>query len=132
MLQVTISGKPQSMPRPRVSKYGSYIPRSKKAALDTVIAWLKTAKELQNWTCTDQPVHVSIQFVHNRPKKLAGTGRVPKGTRPDIDNLAKFYLDALTKAGIWTDDSLVCSLVLTDFYGTIHEKAHVVIQIREF
>ncbi len=132
MLQVTISGKPQSMPRPRVSKYGSYIPRNKKAALEEVVAWLQTAKMLQNWTCTDQPVHVAITFIHNRPKKLAGKGRVPKHTRPDIDNLAKFYLDAITKAGIWKDDSQVCSLWLSDFYGSTREEEHVVIQIREF
>ena len=49
------------------------------------------------------PVAVrAVFFYHTDKKNLFGKF---KGTRPDIDNLVKGLLDAITKAGIWDDDA---------------------------
>lgn len=48
------------------------------------------------------PVEVTISATLKRPK----TTKLPH-PKPDVDNFAKGVLDAMTKAGIWTDDTLV-------------------------
>lgn len=42
-----------------------------------------------------------------------------KTTRPDLDNLAKLALDAMTKAGYWQDDSQVVEFTTAKFTGPI-------------
>jgi len=44
---------------------------------------------------------------------------VPRTTKPDVDNLAKLILDAMTKAGYWHDDNQVCDLRITKYDGPI-------------
>lgn len=48
-----------------------------------------------------------------------GEGPAPKTTRPDLDNLAKLALDAMTWAGYWQDDSQVAELLTAKFTGPI-------------
>ena len=48
--------------------------------------------------------------------------------KPDLDNLAKLMLDAMTKAGFWRDDSQIAILVLEKFDGPI---AGVAVDARE-
>ena len=43
----------------------------------------------------------------------------PRITKPDVDNLAKLILDAMTKAGYWHDDNQVCDLRITKYDGPI-------------
>jgi Holliday junction resolvase RusA-like endonuclease len=44
---------------------------------------------------------------------------VPRTTKPDVDNLAKLILDAMTKAGYWYDDNQVCDLRIMKYDGPI-------------
>ena len=72
------------------------------------------------------PISVSMIFSMPRPRSHYRTGRyshllkgdVPKLpiTKPDIDNIVKFYLDAMTGA-FWKDDSIVCALEATKVYA---------------
>ena len=48
-----------------------------------------------------------------------GEGPAPKTTRPDLDNLAKLALDAMTWAGYWQDDSQVAELLIAKFVGPV-------------
>lgn len=48
-----------------------------------------------------------------------GDDVAPKTTRPDLDNLAKLALDAMTAAGYWRDDSQVTELLAAKFTGPI-------------
>ena len=69
---------------------------------------------------------VSMIFNMPRPKSHYRTGRyshllktdAPKlhTSKPDIDNIVKFYLDAMTGA-FWRDDSIVCALEATKVYA---------------
>lgn len=43
----------------------------------------------------------------------------PRITKPDVDNLAKLILDAMTKAGYWLDDNQVCDLRVTKYNSPI-------------
>lgn len=51
------------------------------------------------------PLNVDITLCFHGEAPLA-----PKVTRPDIDNLAKMMLDAMTRARYWEDDNQVASL----------------------
>lgn len=53
---------------------------------------------------------------------------VPKTSKPDVDNLAKLILDAMTKAEYWQDDKQVYDLRITKFDGPIGGLAVVVLQ----
>jgi Holliday junction resolvase RusA-like endonuclease len=59
------------------------------------------------------------------PEKLPGGGNpakftaFPKITRPDLDNLAKLALDAMTKCGYWLDDSQVVRLETAKWFGDL-------------
>lgn len=57
-------------------------------------------------------VKVLIAFYFPAPKcaRFSSTVTVPKTTRPDLDNLVKNVLDALTDAGAWADDSQISTL----------------------
>lgn len=44
---------------------------------------------------------------------------VPRITKPDVDNLAKLIMDAMTKAGYWQDDNQVCDLRVTKYNSPI-------------
>jgi Holliday junction resolvase RusA-like endonuclease len=54
---------------------------------------------------------------------------VPKTTRPDLDNLAKFALDAMTDCGYWTDDAQVVELHTAKFLGPLPGIAVTVSQV---
>ena len=54
------------------------------------------------------PLKVEIVLCFNGKKLLA-----PMVTRPDIDNLAKMILDAMTRARFWEDDNQVATLHIT-------------------
>lgn len=66
------------------------------------------------------PVHLHIYFEFPFLKSHKATGsRIPKVTRPDLDNMAKTILDALTDAGAFEDDSQVTHLEMVKAYGPI-------------
>ena len=60
------------------------------------------------------PVSVDATFVLERPKTVLK--RVFPHKYPDLDKLVRMLLDALTTAGVWIDDGLVCELNLRKQY----------------
>lgn len=83
----------------------------------------------------DKAVTVLIDFNYSHTEQSAkiakreGLDRVPKATRPDLDNLAKLVLDAIVKAGILKDDSLIVELALAKVYS---DKSFITIGIDEY
>jgi Holliday junction resolvase RusA-like endonuclease len=70
------------------------------------------------------PVAVGITFRLPRPKGHVGArGLLPSAPthptgRPDVDKLCRAVLDALTEAGVVTDDAMVVRLAAKKVYGT--------------
>jgi len=58
------------------------------------------------------PLAVTVRFYHQGGKK-----NQPKRTVPDIDNLLKLTLDAMTNAGIWKDDNQITKLSSEDLWA---------------
>lgn len=72
---------------------------------------------------TDRPTKVSMSFYMPVPmsytrRKTHGAlwGTYKHSCRPDIDNLAKYYLDA-GNGVLWADDGLITSLFVRKFYS---------------
>lgn len=79
---------------------------------------------------------VEMVFFMPRPKRLNASEhqehRLPHGCKPDIDNLEKAVLDALTRAGVWVDDSLVVDLRARKFYHAKNQGPGVLVTIMTF
>lgn len=81
-------------------------------------------REVYQGTPIEGPISLSLTFIMPRPQSLCRkkdpTGRIWHISKPDADNLAKAFKDAL-KSMAWNDDSQVCRLVATKCYAAIDE-----------
>jgi Holliday junction resolvase RusA-like endonuclease len=116
-----VRGDPKGQPRPRLCAAGEhvrvYTPRSAKGWKDAVYmaAWRQGIKQP-----IPGPIRVSMVFFFERPGRLTTNGS-PGGSvahmaKPDIDNIVKATLDALTDAGIWKDDAHVSMIYAEKVY----------------
>jgi len=73
------------------------------------------------------PLCVGLSFWLPRPKgrcrRADPQGAIPCTTKPDVDNLAKAVLDAMTQDGWWHDDAQVCDLSVIKRWHAIGERA---------
>lgn len=72
------------------------------------------------------PIRLSIFFYFDIKEKKKW-GKV-KDTKPDVDNFSKAFIDQMTKAGFFVDDSQIVSLHLEKYYS---EKATIVVRWEE-
>lgn len=70
------------------------------------------------------PLALEVTAVLPIPKSAAkkaredmAAGKLWPGKKPDLDNLLKNLLDAMTRLRFWTDDALVCSIRADKRYG---------------
>lgn len=132
--QLLVYGDPKAQPRPRAfaRKMGNkYVARVYDA--DTADAWKQSVvakcRELSSAPDHHYPrslVKVEIAFYFPRPKShLLSDGKLKLKApsahtqKPDLDNLAKAVLDAITESQrFWVDDSQIVSLRLTKQWTT--------------
>lgn len=80
-------------------------------------------------------VRVRIDYYFKRPASLKRAGDpsdpIAHAKKPDIDNLNKAVLDALSEAGIWHDDRQVADLHARKFYSGKQGTPMVIITIEE-
>lgn len=88
----------------------------------TALACVAQAKSggLRRWML-DGPVQLTLTAWFRRPERLRrkkdrGNELLRYTGKPDADNLSKVYMDALTKAGVWTDDTMVAELIVRRWY----------------
>lgn len=95
-----VPGIPVAQPRARVTKVRAYTPNN------GVIGWKSTILGLakRNGAVGFAKPHesVAVYLLFAVPKRVTD--------KPDLDNLTKPVLDALTSAGVWHDDSQVVLL----------------------
>ncbi len=125
--KLVILGKPKAQGRPRARNTSRFVqvyddPKSAKEKYRLEVIVQEQAPE----KLLDCPLRVDLNFYLPRPKGHYGTGRnagVLKASapnhhtkKPDIDNLRKLVMDALTNV-FWRDDSLVCEGRTQKYYS---------------
>ena len=144
-MQCVIPGKPVGAARPRLGKGRRvYSPASNRAWLAKAVSIIRAAMPQAR---RKLPCRVVLHAFYPRPKRLVprsmgGTQTladtaledsgdlVPRPTvKPDIDNVAKLALDALTKAGVIADDTYVVELEAYKDYADPGGSGHVGIEL---
>lgn len=134
-IKARINGIPKPQPRARATmrkgRVWHYTP-------DTVEQW---KSDVQSALCVylgnriTRPIFLKIAFYLPRPKsmnrKADFDGCIYHHKRPDIDNLEKAVMDAITDMQLWADDSQVCRKVSEKFYCAKGEEPGADILIRE-
>jgi len=107
-IEFTVAGDPVQQPRPRAQRRGRFIhiytpDKDVKPWKELIVL---RAREAMSGDPLEGPVFVQLLFFMEDAKDRRGnewhTGK------PDLDNLAKAVLDALTDAKVWRDDAQVC------------------------
>lgn len=118
------NGIPKGQPRPRAFSRGG-----KAAVYDpgTAEGWKSAVAESARDAAGGSVIHplaVTLTFFMPRPKRHFRTYGGLKNSspvfahdnKPDIDNLAKAVLDALTNIRVWMDDDQVCELTARKYW----------------
>ena len=121
LLQFIANFKPTSLKRPRLVKSSIVYDPSKKDKQN----WIKTVIDKipeQPFTC---PLEIHLEFYFKRPKNHYRTGKYSGLLKssapmihcfmPDVDNLAKFILDAMNEK-FFQDDRQVVKITATKKY----------------
>lgn len=112
-----VPGKPVPMPRPRVTRFGTYHSKAATSAkAEVVFAW-QAAGGVQ---LDDAPVNLKVAVVVPRPKThllasgdLSAVGRrAPVFPKGDVDNYLKLVMDALN-GRLWADDVQIVDSVVS-------------------
>lgn len=116
MIDFFVHGLPVAQPRTRATAF-----RGKARVYDpgTANAWkacvIAAVRALEMNTMTG-PVCLRLEFFLPRPKSHYGKrGLLPSAPaaptcKPDLDNLEKALMDAMTSAGAWIDDAQVIAV----------------------
>ena len=138
----TIPGIPVAQPRQRhrVVSAGNrvfatnYTPR-KDPVNSFKAAAMYAAQQAYDGPPLDGPVKVSVVFAMPRPARLVWKKRpMPREMhvgKPDIENLVKSLLDAMTGI-LWRDDAQVCSLNAFKVIAAGEESPHVALVVQEY
>ena len=110
-IHVTIPGKPIPAARPRVTRYGTYIPTPQPEYMEILKSSIASAMRSQRCSVarTGVPVELVVSVHVPWPKgarKSVATTTVPLVTRPDGDNYLKMAMDS-GNAICWADDSQI-------------------------
>lgn len=127
MKTVTVYGEPKAQPRPRATARGGFARVYNPSTADEWKQAIVDAARDQGEPFLG-PVELSIRFDMPRPKHMRGTEAKPHTVKPDIDNLVKAVMDALTTAIWWIDDAQVWSLRTSKKYAPKGEPSCVYIQ----
>lgn len=121
---VRVDGEPRPQPRPRATRCGDrakvYSPSRTHAYAWQQICMHTFKRHAPRWPI-DAAVRVILDFWFHRPKRLC-TRRwsdwpIWHRSKPDVDNLAKLVLDAMTRTGWWVDDACVSELCVRKHYA---------------
>jgi Holliday junction resolvase RusA-like endonuclease len=112
-----VEGDPKPQPRPRVTRRGhAYNPATadvwKRAIKAKIASDFADCAPLITSLCS-----LRITFFLPRPKSLKGFAAFPHGRRPDIDNLCKAVMDAMTDAKLIHDDGSIYHLSADKWYA---------------
>lgn len=138
--QWRVVGKPEPQPRVKAARAGGftrvYTP-PKADSWKSLIA-LAIAQGQRPPEPIDGPVSLHLNFTVQRPGKHYRSNGTLKAdaptecpTKPDLDNLVKATMDAMSAAGVWSDDARVARLAASKTYTTTSGVCGLLIVVEE-
>lgn len=106
-----VTGEVVGSARPRVTKFGTYIPEKTRKYRERIKGSFIEAGGMRMSGPLSVRVHVFRQLPKSRPKRVTLEDDTFK---PDVDNIAKNVLDALNGIA-WDDDSQVTELLVRKY-----------------
>lgn len=123
-LQFTVRGLPAPQGSKEVKRYvqgrailGESSSKVRPWRQDVVAAAVEAIHESPGFRPIDGPVFLTVEFYVPRPKGHPKSRRTVPTTTPDLDKLLRSTDDALTTAGVITDDSVVVDIWARDRYA---------------
>jgi len=110
---------PQTSPRPRLGKFGAYMPEKYKAYQDVMMYEMKKHKITPDDYGIIEVIAL-FPFPKSTPKKRL-INNSPMRVKPDYDNTAKTITDCLEKLGIIANDSQIWKASIEKRYTTDKE-----------
>ncbi len=134
-IEFTAWGKPKAQPRAKACIRGKHAGVYDPGTADDWKSIVRSAaKEAWNGVPFNGPVKVYLRFYMPRPKSHFGKNGLKQSvpnyvtTKPDLDNLEKSVLDAVTNVGMWRDDSQVVEVSKAKKYSVDKPLAWVKIE----
>ena len=131
-LAVTINGAPKGWALRTTRRGRNYTPEAQRD-------WGATATEILRLAWGGRPpltgpCALDVFAVMPRPKRLCrkrdDPGRAACVAKPDCTNVQKLVEDAITRAGVWTDDAIVVETACRKVYAAIGEAPGVHVRVR--
>lgn len=117
---------PQTSPRPRLGKFGAYMPAKYKAYQDCMIYEMKK-ENIVNADYSKLELIAYFPYPKSTPKKRLIEGS-PMRVKPDYDNTAKTITDCLEKIGVINNDSQIYRAIITKLY-TIEKEGRILFRL---
>jgi Holliday junction resolvase RusA-like endonuclease len=135
MRYIRIDGIPKGQPRPRAFAVGGKAHVYNPGTAENWKSQIALAfRDFARKPITG-PVSLAVSFYMPRPKRLMRKkdpdGMMLHTAKPDIDNLLKAVMDALTTIGVWHDDTQVVSVSASKNYCEKDGKPGAMIGIKE-
>jgi Holliday junction resolvase RusA-like endonuclease len=124
-ITISLQGPPQGKGRARAFQRGGHIGHYTPEKTRTYEGMIRTAAmdALAGRAALDEPVEFVLRAIFpvpaswsERKRQQAITGVLKPGKKPDLDNIAKAWNDALNGV-VYRDDSLICRMTLDKRYG---------------
>ena len=112
-----INVSPQTSPRPRLGKFGAYMPLKYKLYKEEIIWEMKKMDNLNPADYSELELIAYFPYPKSTPKKRLIEGS-PMRVKPDYDNTAKTITDCLESIGIIENDSQIYKASIMKLYTT--------------
>jgi len=126
-MTLVIHGKPAPQPRVRAYRRGEHAGVYTPSMADAWKGQVMLAAGLYRGQFTTGPLRLEVEFYLPRPQARKNDDYV--AVKPDLDNLLKSTMDALTNAGVWRDDSQVAAVVMSKRYESANQAIGAVIRL---
>ncbi len=125
-MTIIIHGTPKAQPRVKAYRRGSHVGVYTPNTADEWKAQVILAASAYHQKF-EGTVMLEVEFYLPRPKSHKND--VYCQTKPDIDNLLKSTMDALSQAGVWRDDAQVVAVVASKRYEAENREIGAVIKV---
>jgi len=132
-LYIFVQHPPKYQKRHRMGKGFNYDPSSKDKKM--LAPLFKSEMSRQKCQKLTGPLAVTISAYYNVPKSYSKSVKESlygqyKITKPDADNVAKFYLDAMSGI-VYEDDNIIAKLIVSKYYIEERQEPYVTINLQE-